>query len=125
MADPNFPRGDTTPPLRMCIRDQAGLVDFTAASSVTLYAVSADGVVTGTVEPIDPPEPDAEDPSVEYNALYDWQAGDTDRPGEYRGQVEAVFGGETITYPNGQDGIAAWFTFYVVDRIASSADVGP
>jgi hypothetical protein len=125
MADPNFPRGDTTPPLRMCIRDQAGLVDLTAASRVTLYAVSASDVITGAVTPIDPPEPDAADPTVLYNALYDWQAGDTDAPGEYRCQVEAVFAGETITYPNGQDGQAAWFTFFVVDRVASAADVGP
>jgi len=35
---------------------------------------------------------------------YEWQDGDTDTPGNYRGEFEATFGAEPETFPNGKLG---------------------
>lgn len=128
MAKRTVPKGDTSPPLRLSISDQEGLVDLTAAAgTITGYfqghqGETLVGTIVGPIEPIAPPEDglDENGEDVQFNARYVWQAGDTDVIADYRGQVRVEWdagGTQVETFPSGKGGEAEFFEFSVVDNL--------
>lgn len=128
MAKRTVPKGDTYPPLRLSVQDQQGLLDLTAAEGTIVgyfegsVGETVIGTITGPIEPIAPPEDglDADGNSIQFNARYVWQPGDTDEIADYRGQIRVEWdaGGDDVeTFPSGEDGEAIFFEFSVVDNL--------
>lgn len=91
-------QGDTWPPLRFKVTDEDGLVDLTTADSITLR-LAGPATVTGSCDPIDPPDSDG------FNASYTLAAGDTATVGTYRGEIEVNWDSSALpqaieTFPN-------------------------
>lgn len=89
---------DTWPPLRFKVEDEDGLVDLTSADEIKLI-LTGPAVVTGDVDPIDPPDSDG------FNASYTLGAQDTATVGTYRGEIEVNWDNTAIpqaieTFPN-------------------------
>lgn len=89
---------DTWPPLRFKVEDQDGLVNLTSADSIKLI-LAGPAVITGSVDPIDPPDADG------FNASYTLAAADTATVGTYRGEIEVNWDSGALpqaieTFPN-------------------------
>jgi hypothetical protein len=96
-------QGDLYPPFRGYVRDQNGLVDLTAASSLSLVfkctSPSTLVVVVPTAIAL-PGELDA-DGITRYNFKYQWVSGDTDVPGTYSVALKATWSSARPQYfPN-------------------------
>ena len=102
MADRTIPAGDTFPPLKVSVADEAGLVDLTTATSVELAARSGVNTINGTMTVIDPPETvDIDGVATQVNARYDFTAGDTDTTGSFTIRVKVTWSaGEIEHFPN-------------------------
>lgn len=86
MATFYIKRGDTAPALRFALLPDT--VDLTGASVV--FVMDGLGRAPALVTEVSPPV-----------VQYDWQPGDTDRPGLHRAEFEVTYSDGSIeTYPN-------------------------
>jgi hypothetical protein len=94
MAD--YKQGATWPPHRMKLADEDGtLLPLAEADAVAMIAQFGEEKIEGPLEVIDPPDEDG------FNARYNWEAGDTDVPGDY--EVEAVITWDAAASPPAVD----------------------
>lgn len=109
-ADSTYSVGDTWPPQRMHIEDNAGeLVDISGAESTTVFIkgkTTSGGTlkISGTVEAIEPPEPKVDDPEEKpfWNVRTTFVEGDLSAPtSESTAKVKVVWEpGKVQFFPN-------------------------
>lgn len=104
--------GDTGPSLTIqCIKENDNPEDLSSINEVSVFITEADESTLkvddntgGNVSVSD---------AASGEVTYDWQSGDTDNPGTYRGEVEVDFtSGETKTFPS-----AGTFKVYIEEGL--------
>lgn len=98
-ADWTTKKNDLLPILSVTLQDANGAVDLSGATSIKFQMIlKANMGGTPKVDAAAVADPD----QVTNKGLitYTWASGDTDTPGTYLGEFEALYGTSPLTFPN-------------------------
>lgn len=110
-ADWTMKKNDLLPIWSVTLQDADGAVDLTGVSSVTLKMVLRDDMgATPKIDAAGVPDPDQV--TNKGKMTYTWVNGDTDTPGIYNAEVEALFGTDPLTFPND-----SFYTILILDDV--------
>ena len=107
-ADWTTKKDDLLPILSVTLEDINGPVDLSGASSINFKMILKDDLgQTPKIDAIAIPDPDQV--TNKGQITYAWVDGDTDTPGTYYGEFEALYGASPLTFPND--------TYYIIGII--------
>lgn len=107
-ADWTTKKDDLLPILSVVLEDANGPVDLSGANSINFKMILKD--VLGQAPKVDAAAvPDPDQVTNKGKITYTWVDGDTDAPGTYYGEFEALYGTKPLTFPNN--------TYYIIGII--------
>ena len=107
-ADWTTKKNDLLPILSVTLQDANGAVDLSGANSINFkMIIKGDMGAAPKVDAAAVADPDQV--TNKGRVTYTWAAGDTDTPGTYYGEFEALYGTKPLTFPND--------TYYIIDIV--------
>ncbi len=101
-------KNDLLPILDVVLEDADGPVDLSGVTSLNFKMILKSSL-GGTPKVSAAAVPDPDQATNTGKVTYTWQSGDTDTPGVYYGEFEALYGTNPLTFPNN--------SYYIVEIV--------